>query len=93
MHLDEVPYRSEIWKNRYPELYYILDGDPKLPLGNRFEYNTVVGGVGLLVSDREGFADYLSIKGNTHKKIALVGIKEIPITEVTRPIDINKDSD
>ena len=80
-HLGEVPYRSEIWQSRYPELYTILDGDPKLPVGNRFNFNTVIGGDGVLISEREGFDEFLSHKGNLHVEAPIVGIaKNTPET-------------
>ncbi len=48
-HLNEVPYRSEVWKNKYPELYGILDDEPKVPKYNKFRDNTIVGGCGIAV--------------------------------------------
>ena len=90
-HLDEVPYRSEVWKNRYPELYTILDGDPKLPCGNRFDNNTVIGGKGVLISSIEGFERFLSCKGNTYTPAAITGIKENPCDETPRQVDLSKD--
>ena len=90
-HLEEVPYRSEIWRARYPELYTILDGDPKLPTGNRFDYNTVIGGSGVIVSEREGFDEFLSHRANQYKPFSLIGIKNDLITEVTKVIALNED--
>ena len=90
-HLEEVPYRSEIWKSRYPELYSILDGDPRLPVGNRFDYNTVIGGGGVFVSDREGFIDFLGHNGNIHKPLALVGIKANSTLETPRAVLLNEE--
>jgi hypothetical protein len=54
-HLHEVPYRSEIWKNKYPELYTILDDEPREPRNNRFNNNTILGGSGVRIANREGF--------------------------------------
>lgn len=90
-HLNEVPYRSELWKKRYPELYTILDGDPRNPVGNRFEHNTILGGGGVYVSAREGFADFLSHKGNTHKPFELVGIRAVIPSVVPNVIDFDND--
>ena len=73
-HLDEVPYRSEVWRERYPELYSILDGDPKLPEGNRFDFNTVIGGKGVVIAAREGFDKFLRYTGNVHVEAPLIGI-------------------
>ncbi|XP_076473023.1 uncharacterized protein LOC143302302 [Babylonia areolata] len=35
------PYRTELWKARYPELYDILDSNPGAPKGNQI-YNNVI---------------------------------------------------
>jgi hypothetical protein len=90
-HLDEVPYRSELWRARYPELYTILDGDPRLPEGNRFDYNTVIGGAGVKVSEREGFDKFLSHKGNVHQPFALIGAEKNFVTEVMKIIPLNEE--
>lgn len=50
-HLDDVPYRSEIWEKAYPQLYNILDDEPTLPKYNKFYNNTVVGGDGITMND------------------------------------------
>ena len=92
-HLEEMPYRSELWKNRYPELYTILDGDPKLPEGNRFDYNTVIGGNGVLVSNREGFDKFLGYKGNSHVKAPLVGIEGRAGLKSSITIPLNEDKE
>ena len=89
-HLDEVPYRSDIWRERYPELYTILDGDPKLPEGNRFDHNTVNGGQGVIVSDREGFDAFLSHTGNTHTPAPIVGLKPISSPTTKKQIPLNE---
>ena len=89
-HLDEVPYRSDLWKNRYPELYTILDGDPKLPEGNRFDCNTVIGGQGAMVSDREGFDSFLSHTGNTYTNAPIVGFKPISSPTTKKQIPLNE---
>ena len=46
-HLSEVPYRSEVWKNAYPELYRLLDDEPKKPKGNSFVSNTLIASGGV----------------------------------------------
>ena len=89
-HLEEVPYRGEIWRAKYPELYTILDGDPRLPVGNRFDNNTVIGGRGVLVSARDGFADHLSHTGNTHTPTPITGIKPISSPTTTKQIELNE---
>lgn len=43
-HLKETPYQSEVWAKAYPELASILECDPRLPLGNEFHHNTLIGG-------------------------------------------------
>ena len=90
-HLAEVPYRSEIWERRYPTLYTILDGDPRLPTGNRFDHNTVIGGDGVLIADREGFDKYLSHIGNTYKEAPITGIRKNPCHETPKRVDLSKD--
>ena len=49
-HLDDVPYRSDVWKKAYPHLYNILDDEPTLPKYNKFYNNTVIGGDGIIMS-------------------------------------------
>ncbi len=49
-HLEEVPYRSEIWKEAYPYLYNILEDEPTLPKYNKFYRNVVIGGDGITMS-------------------------------------------
>lgn len=41
-HLSQVPYQSEIWKNAYPELYNLLNDEPRKPKGNAFVRNTLI---------------------------------------------------
>ena len=42
--LRSVPYRNELWANRYPNLVNILDDDPGTPKRNRIVRNVCVGG-------------------------------------------------
>ena len=91
-HLHEVPYRSEIWKNKYPELYTILDDEPREPRNNRFNNNTILGGGGVRIANREGFEIFLAHKGNILKASRLVGIPEkIVRSEATEYIDFSKE--
>ena len=39
--LNNVPYRSELWRNRYPSLYNILDNNPAQPWGNTVRNNII----------------------------------------------------
>lgn len=40
--LSKVPYKSEVWRNKYPELYKILDNSkPGLPMGNTVTSNAI----------------------------------------------------
>ena len=90
-HLREVPYRSELWKNRYPELYTILDDEPREPRNNRFNNNTIIGGGGVRISKREGFENFLKHEGNILKAAPLVGIPtKILRLEATQYIDFSK---
>lgn len=89
-HLDEVPYRSDVWRQRYPELYTILDGDPKLPEGNRFDHNTVIGGHGVLVAEREGFDKFLSHTGNVYIPASIIGISAVNNHKLTKQIPLNE---
>lgn len=41
-HLFEVPYQSAVWSKAYPELYKLLDDEPKKPKGNIFVCNTLI---------------------------------------------------
>lgn len=40
--LEQVPYRSPIWKETYSELYRLLDDEPKKPKNNAFVRNTMI---------------------------------------------------
>lgn len=66
-HLNDVPYRSELWKEAYPLLYKILDDEPKLPKYNKFRNNTVIGSNGLALSHAE-IEQYLETENNTFIK-------------------------
>lgn len=89
-HLNEVPYRSELWKNRYPELYSILDGDPRLPLGNIFDNNIITRGEGVLVAEREGFAELLSHTANVYIPGDVVDITPILPSLTRKKIELNE---
>ncbi|MBQ1248326.1 MAG: hypothetical protein IIX95_09870, partial [Clostridiales bacterium] len=75
-HVFDLTYRSEIWKNKYPELYTILDDEPREPRNNRFNNNTIIGGSGVRIANREGFEKFLAHKGNIFNPSPLVGIPE-----------------
>ena len=68
-HLDDVPYRSEIWKKAYPNLYNILDDEPSLPKYNKFYNNTVVGGEGIIMNDAK-LEQYLERSNNTYTPLS-----------------------
>ena len=40
--LQDMPYQSEGWKKKYPELYNILDEEYKKPMGNTLKNNTFI---------------------------------------------------
>lgn len=42
--LNAMPYRSDLWRTRYPELATILDNDPAAPKGNVVTRNVSFGG-------------------------------------------------
>ncbi|MDH7568402.1 MAG: right-handed parallel beta-helix repeat-containing protein [Armatimonadota bacterium] len=43
--LQAMPYRSELWRQRYPTLYNILEDEPNIPKRNVFARNISAGGV------------------------------------------------
>ena len=65
IHLNEVPYQNEIWKEAYPYLYKILDDEPQLPKYNKFYNNIVIGGDGVTMT-HEGLEQYFEHYGNTY---------------------------
>ena len=85
-----MPYRSELWKKRYPELYSILDGDIRQPVGNRFDYNNIVG-CGAYIAWRDGFDKHLSHKGNSFVEAELIGFTQASLDGVTKPVPLNED--
>ncbi len=42
--LKAMPYETEPWKSRYPELLELLEDEPAAPKGNRVEQNIAIGG-------------------------------------------------
>lgn len=56
--LEEVPYKEEPWRSKYPKLVTILDSDPLIPSGNRITRNVAFGGTFLLFIDGAGFEQY-----------------------------------
>ncbi len=62
-HLEEVPYQSEVWKTAYPQLYGVLEDEPRLPKNNKFYRNMVVGGHGIIMSVAD-IEQYLEHWGN-----------------------------
>lgn len=42
--LEEMPYRSEPWRSRYPQLLTLLEDEPMTPKGTRITRNVCVGG-------------------------------------------------
>ena len=90
-HLEEVPYRSDVWREKYPELYTILDEAPHEPRNNRFNNNTIIGGGGVRIANREGFEDFLEHRGNILKASPLVGIPtKVLRSEAVQYIDLSK---
>ncbi len=67
-HLYEVPFRNEIWKNAYPELYNLLDDEPKAPKNNIFNDNIMVGGNGVIVRREKHVEKYLKRSGNSYSE-------------------------
>ena len=43
--LEAMPYKSDIWRERYPELATILEDDPHVPKRNVFRSNISAGGI------------------------------------------------
>ncbi len=68
-HLADVPYRSEIWEKAYPYLYKILDDEPTLPKYNKFYRNTVIGGIGITLTDKY-IDDLLERYDNTYVEVS-----------------------
>lgn len=62
-HLQEVPYLGDTWAKAYPALSTIMTSQPRLPLGNRFFENTVIGGAGV-VAGGDGTGEMLERYGN-----------------------------
>ncbi len=68
-HLNDVPYRSEIWRKAYPYLYKIMEDEPTLPKYNSFYNNKIVGGDGLCLSN-EKIEKYLEHYENTYTDLS-----------------------
>ncbi len=62
-YLNDVDYRGEVWKKAYPDLYVIMDKNPREPSGNEFCNNIVVGGDGLALC-KDCIKKFISVRGN-----------------------------
>ncbi|MBQ8233241.1 MAG: right-handed parallel beta-helix repeat-containing protein [Lachnospiraceae bacterium] len=62
-YLNDVEYKSEVWKKAYPELYVIMDENQGEPSGNEFYDNIVVGGDGLALC-KEDIKKFMAVRGN-----------------------------
>ncbi len=65
-HLYEVPYRNDVWKNAYPELYNLLEDEPKAPKNNKFNDNIIIGGNGVIVRCEKQVEKHLKRCGNSY---------------------------
>ena len=74
--LDKSSYRSDIWKERYPELYSIRENDMLMPMGNKICNNTVIGGDGFCLED-ESIEEITVMEGNTFANAVDPGEHEI----------------
>lgn len=63
-HLEEMPWLGNTWAKAYPALATIMASQPRLPLGNEFDHNTIIGGAGVMVGG-EGAEEYLYAHDNT----------------------------
>ena len=63
-HLKEIDYKSDIWKNAYPELYIIEENDMLMPVGNSITDNIVIGGDGFALQS-EDIEEITEIHGNS----------------------------
>ena len=62
-YLNAVDYKSPIWQKAYPELYAIMDENPRDPAGNAFYDNCVIGGDGLALC-KEEIKRFIQVRGN-----------------------------
>ena len=60
--LDAMPYKSELWRERYPNLVTVWEDEPAAPKGNRVVHNVSWGGKWDGV--QEGARPYQSIEDN-----------------------------
>ena len=40
--LEKVPYTSELWLQKYPELYSLINSPPEVPYGNKVNLNSII---------------------------------------------------
>ena len=62
-YLNDVDYKGEIWEEAYPELFTIMDKNPREPSGNEFYNNTVIGGDGIALC-KEEIKKFIAVRGN-----------------------------
>lgn len=63
-HLGETPWMENTWAKAYPKLATIMTSQPRLPLGNEFDHNTIIGGAGVMAGG-EGTEEFLYAHDNT----------------------------
>lgn len=83
--LAAVPYRSDVWRTKYPPLAKILDEDPMSPHGNVIRGNELVRSGSLMQDSEAPFAKTTLYKGNVEttsiepaeiaRRVASMGIR------------------
>lgn len=66
--LKEVDYKSEVWRNAYPELYNIKENNMLMPIGNVITDNLVIGGDGFALQFKD-IEDITEMHGNSFANI------------------------
>ncbi|KAK7087271.1 uncharacterized protein [Littorina saxatilis] len=66
--LEKSPYRSALWKSRYPQLYSMLDNSPKAPVGNQIYSNVIYNRPGkrevIYTTNNMQRSDYFNVHDN-----------------------------
>jgi len=67
--LDAVPYRSPLWKSRYPSLEKVTVTDPMSPYGNTLSDNVLIGSGTMKSAIQWQFAQTAKLEGNREEKL------------------------
>lgn len=64
--LNKVPWKSDIWKAAYPNLFTIYETNPRLPIGNEIINNTIISERSWWKDFTQNSEEYIYLDNNQH---------------------------